>query len=278
MSNTPALNFFDIPPVRWVGSKWKLAEWIIGLFPPHATYCEPYAGSAAIFFRKHPSQVEIINDLNGDVVNFFRVLRQQPDELLRLIRYTPVSRTEYEESFVLTDDPLEAARRFYVTTRQSFGGSQHYKTGWRYQVHPRDRGTSITREWQRMEGLEKAAQRLLNAQIEHDDALQVIGRYDNPETLYYVDPPYPLDTRSNRRRYALEMTQEAHERLAERLRAVQGMVILSSYRSALYDALYAGWKVISKSTTTNGNGRAMEYLYINPACIEATMPLFRGAR
>lgn len=278
MINTPAVDFFDTPPVRWVGSKWKLAEWIIGQFPPHATYCEPFAGSAAIFFRKHPSQVEIINDLNGDVVNFFRVLRAQPDELLRLIRYTPVSRTEYEESFVPTDDPLEAARRFYVATRQSYGGSQHYKTGWRYQVHPRDWGTNIAREWQRMEGLQKAAARLSNAQIECDDALAVIGRYDNPETLFYVDPPYPLDTRSNKRRYALEMTEDEHRSLAERLNAVQGMVILSSYRSNLYDALYAGWTRLSKTATTNGNGRSTEWLYINPACIEATMPLFRGMR
>ncbi len=278
MNNTPAVNFFDTPPVRWVGSKWKLAEWIISLFPPHATYCEPYMGSAAVFFRKHPSRVEILNDLNDGVVNFFNVLREQPDALMRAIRYTPMSRTEYELSFVPADDSLEAARRFYVATRQSFGGSQHYKTGWRYQVHPRDRGTSITREWQRMEGLELAAQRLMNAQIDCLPALDVIARYDNPETLYYVDPPYPLDTRSNKRRYSLEMTDADHEQLAERLRAVQGMVILSTYRSDAYDRLYAGWTRVSKSATTNGNARATEWLYINPACIEATMPLFRGAR
>lgn len=271
------MTFFDPPPLRWTGSKWQLAEWIISQFPPHQLYCEPYAGGAAIFFRKQPAKIEVLNDLNGDVVNFFNILRTRPDELIRAVDLTPYSRAEYELAYQPCDDPLERARRFYVCSRQSFGAYSGRKTGWRTQKNWR-RGMSINHEWNRLHGLFQAAYRLKDAQIECDDALAVIRRYDSPHALFYVDPPYVLSSRSQgvgRKRYQHEMTDADHRSLCDLLHTVKGMVILSGYDSALYRELYSDWHVLSKSTTTNGNSTATEYLWLSPNAQQLNkLPLF----
>lgn len=271
------MQFFDPPPLRWTGSKWQLADWIISQFPPHHLYCEPYMGGAAIFFRKERSKIEVLNDLDGDVVNFFTILRTRTAELIEAITLTPYARAEYELAYQPCDDPLERARRFYVCSRQSFGAYAGKKTGWRTQKNL-NRGTSITREFKRMNGLLKAADRLKDAQLECDTALAVIERYDSPRALFYVDPPYVLSSRSQgaeRHRYAHEMSDDDHRQLAAVLHQVQGMVLISGYDSLLYQELYAGWRVLSKSNTTNGNGTAMEYLWISPnAQAMNRLPLF----
>lgn len=272
---TQPMQFFDPPPLRWTGSKWQLSEWIISHFPPHELYCEPYCGGAAVFFRKPPAKIEVLNDVDGAVVNFFTVLRTRTAELVQAVQFTPYARAEYELAYEPSSDPLEAARRFYICSRQSFGAYAGRKTGWRTQKNG-NRGTSITSEWKRMGGLLKAANRLRDAQIECDDALKVIQSYDTPRALFYVDPPYVLSARSQgrkRKRYTFEMTDDDHRALAEVLHQVRGMVLLSGYDSPLYRELYADWKVVSKSTTTNGNGSAMEYLWISPHAAAATAQL-----
>ncbi len=265
------MTFFDPPPLRWTGSKWKLADWIIGQFPAHELYCEPFSGGAAVFFRKPPSKIEVLNDADGAVINFFTVLRTRTDELVRAVDLTPYAREEYELAYEPTDDPLEWARRFYVCSRQSFGAYSGRKTGWRSQKNWY-RGTSITGEWQRLDGLLMAAARLKDALIENGDAVEIIQRYDGPRALFYVDPPYVLSSRSQgrqRKRYQHEMTDADHRALAACLHQVQGMVLLSGYDSPLYRELYADWMVISKTTTTNGNGSVMEYLWISPRAAAA---------
>lgn len=268
------VGFFDTPVLRYIGGKWQLAEWIISQFPPHESYVEPFCGAASVFFRKHPSPIEVINDMSSDVVNFFQVLREDTDALIRAVDLTPFSREEYDRAYEPADDPLERARRFYIRSWQSFSGHAGYKTGWRHQKNIHSRGTSLTREWHRMDGLYRSAARLKRALIEHDDALDVIRRYDTPGTLFYVDPPYVLSTRSNKRRYAYEMTDDDHRALAGVLHSVQGMVVLSGYASDLYTELYGDWEVITKSTTTNGNNVATEYLWISPKTVLAQTPLF----
>lgn len=268
------VGFFDTPVLRYIGGKWQIAEWIISQFPAHDNYVEPFCGAASVFFRKHPSPIEVINDRSGDVVNFFRVLREDTDALIRAVDLTPFSREEYDRAYEPSDDPLERARRFYVRSWQSFSCHAGYKTGWRHQKNIHSRGTSLTREWRRMDGLYRSAERLKHALIEHDDALAVIQRYDTPQTLFYLDPPYVLDTRSNRRRYAHEMTDDDHRSLAEALHAVRGMVVLSGYAGDLYEELYADWKMLTKSTTTNGNSTAVECLWLSPATLRAQTPLF----
>lgn len=270
------VGFFDTPVLRYIGGKWQIAEWIISQFPAHDNYVEPFCGAASVFFRKHPSPIEVINDRSGDVVNFFQVLREDTDALIRAVDLTPFSREEYDRAYEPADEPLERARRFYVRSWQSFSGHAGYKTGWRHQKNIHSRGTSLTREWKRMDGLYRSAARLKHALIEHDDALAVIQRYDTPKTLFYLDPPYVLGTRSNRRRYAHEMTDDDHRLLAEALHAAQGMVILSGYAGDLYEELYADWKMLTKSTTTNGNSTAVECLWLSPSALRAQTPLFHG--
>lgn len=260
------MDFFDPPPIRWTGSKWQLADWLISMFPPHICYVEPYCGGASVFFRKYPSRIEVLNDLDSSIVNFFKVLRTRANELIDAIDMTPYAREEYDLAFEPTEDELERARRFYVATRQSFHGMLERKTGWRTQKHNK-RGTMLTGEWARLEGLYMAAQRLKSAQIEHDSAVRIIERYDTDQTLFYIDPPYVLSARSddNRKRYAFEMTDDEHRELAGVLHSIEGMVVLSGYDSPLYRELYEDWHVVSKSTTTNGNGAATEYVWINQA-------------
>lgn len=266
-------DFFDTPLLRYIGGKWQLADWILEQFPEHETYVEPYCGGASLFFRKHPSPIEVINDLNSDVINFFRVLREQSQALFDAIELTPFSREEYDLAYEEADDPLERARRFYIRSWQSFSGHAGYKTGWRHQRNLHSRGTSLTREWHRNDGLYRSAIRLKDALIEHNDALKVIQRYDTPVALFYVDPPYVLDTRSNHRRYAHEMTDDDHRALAAVLHRVQGMVLLSGYDCPLYQELFGDWRRIEKSTTTNGNNAATESLWISPNAQRARHPL-----
>lgn len=270
------------PPVRYYGGKWKIASWIIEQFPPHVCYVEPFCGAANVLFRKVPSRFEVINDLNNNLVTFFDVLRSRPVELLRAIDLTPYSREEHrrahdEVPLQHPDRPLEIARRFYVRSRQSFGsGEGEYSTGWRFQRNDTRGGSSVTDEWSNLDNLRAAVERLKSVQIESDTATACIKRFDAPGTLFYVDPPYIFETRySNEHRYAHEMSNDEHRGLAALLKVVQGMVIISGYKSDLYEELYDGWRCVEKSTTTNGNSAAIEYLWISPKADEVNkLPLF----
>ena len=269
------------PPVRYFGGKWRIASWILEQFPPHTTYVEPFCGAASILFKKQPSKFEIINDLNGEIVNFFDVLRDKTIELIRAIQLTPFSREEHRRAHIPVEetDIVERARRFYVRSRQSFGsGEGEYSTGWRYQMDNR-RGSSCVDEWNNVDNLWLAAERLKSVQIECDDAIKCIQRFDTKDTLFYVDPPYLFETRySDEHRYAHEMTDNQHVELATVLKAVQGMVLISGYSSPLYDELYDGWRRIEKATRTNDNHEATEYLWISPNADDINrLPLFAAA-
>lgn len=265
------------PPVRYLGGKWALAPWIIGFFPPHAHYVEPFCGGASMLFRKHASEIETINDLDEEVVNFFRMLRERPRELLRAVALTPYARRELVIACgPLADDPVERARRFLVRSRMAYGSRQRHNTGWRYITHSHGRGPRLAREWADPRGLEFAVKRLRQVQIECDDAIAVIRRYDTPKTLFYVDPPYVLSSRSETRQmYMHEMTDDQHRELADLLNGVRGMVVLSGYRSALYDDLYAGWPRFDRVVPNNGNSTSVECVWVSPRAAHLTnMPLF----
>lgn len=248
------------PAVRYHGGKWRLAPWIIQNIPSQPTcYVEPYGGGASVILRKRPSTIDVYNDLDGDVVNFFRVLRDQWQDLKSAIELTPYSReelalaTEREES-----SHLERARRFYVRAWQGFSGPCcQGKPGWRY-VRESHRNESPIRQWRRMEHMDAIVERLRGVYIEHDTALNVIARYDGPETLFYVDPPYLPATRSassQRKAYVHEMTRDEHEALAGILNQVQGDVLISGYDSEDYDRWFADW---AKSTRSARTQKAVE--------------------
>lgn len=224
--------------LNYPGSKWSMSDWIINMMPPHLTYLEPYFGSGAVFFNKSKSRIETINDMDSRVVNFFKVCRSHPQELCRAIELTPLSREEHELAYNLSPDPIEDARRFMVRSWQSIGGKTSDRTGWRSNI---DQLGGKIGEW---EGLDQriieVARRLKNAQIEHQPALQLLDRYNRPNVLAYVDPPYLLSTRS-KRHYAVEMTDADHEALLDTLVSFKGKVIISGYPSSMYDSYLFDW-------------------------------------
>lgn len=250
------------PILRYPGAKWRLADWIIEHMPPHDVYLEPFFGSGAVFFNKATSRLETINDLNGDVVNLFRILRDRADELATLIELTPWSRQEYLASYEQADDQLEQARRFMVRCWQARATRIGSVTGWRHDVQGR-LGTSCPKTWSRLPNdMQDVADRLKGAQIEQQQALELIQRYAYPGVLIYADPPYPLSTRRGGL-YTSEMTDDDHVALLEVLRLHPGPVLLSSYENELYDEQLAGWNKTTRQAQAERGKVATEVLWMN---------------
>lgn len=212
-------------------------------------YCEPYGGSAAVLLNREPSPVETYNDVDGDLVNFFRILRDQPDELIRKIGLTPFSREEFEEAIEAAGhgeiDPVERARHFFVRARQVRTGLAQTASSGRWAncllTSRAGMAGAVSRWLGSVEGLSEVVQRLLRVQIENAPARNVIERYDSPETLFYCDPPYPHDSRSDHNAYGYEMSDDDHRQLAARLHSAQGKVAISGYHGPLMDELYWDW-------------------------------------
>lgn len=263
------------PILKYRGSKWRLAPWILRHFPASATYTtyiEPYFGSGAVFFRKPPSKYEILNDLSGDVVNLFRVLREHGRALAALVQMTPWARQEYDASYVpicsSCEDRLETARRFLVRCWQAQHLDFTRHTAWRHQG-PNSHSSS-TGLWAKLpERLVQTIDRLKPAEIECRPALDLIRRHARPEALLYVDPPYVLETRGRRKLYLREMSNADHLELLEALDAHPGPVALSGYPSALYDQRLAHWRRFEASAVAEGGGKRTEVLWVKPALLPA---------
>jgi DNA adenine methylase len=230
------------PPVPYFGGKRRLASRIAALLPEHAHYVEPYCGGLSVLLAKEPSKLETVSDLDGDLMTFWRVLRDRPAELLRACALTPHSRAEQQASYVAAADELEMARRVWVRLTQGRGGTLRH-TGWRQYIDPAGTATSMPGC---LDGyvnrLAAAAERLHAVSLEALPALDVIGRYGrHAGTLLYVDPPYLGSTRSFAN-YRHEMRgEEQHRELAAALADCRAAVVLSGYHSPLYDELYDGW-------------------------------------
>lgn len=241
----------------WYGGKYSHLGWLLPLLPQTTHYCEPFGGSAAVLLNRAPSPVETYNDLDGELVNFFRVLRERQAELTEQIGLTPFSREEYELAISpLTPEvgEVERARRFFVRARQARTGQAQNATAGRWahcKLNSRAGMAAAVSRWLgSVEGLSEVAQRLLRVQIEHAPALEVLQRYDSPETLFYCDPPYVHATRGDTRNYAFEMTDEDHRQLAQVLRTRQGLVAVSGYHCELMDELYGDWYVTESGPVT----------------------------
>lgn len=257
-------------PLNYFGSKSRIAPSIVKHFPTHHTFVDVFGGSASILLAKAPSPVEVYNDIDGDLVNFFRVL-QDPETYSKLcwaLSYTFHSRAEFELAKQKTTDPVEAARRFIVRQRQSFGGKGYE---WSYSVHKSINGmASVARRWQQgIEALPAARNRFHGVQIEHADWQEVMLRFDTPETLFYCDPPYHPEARVSGR-YRHEFTIEDHEQFIAFLPAIRGMVVLSGYQTETYKALErAGWKRKDFTMQTHSSdfrSRRVESLWLSPSC------------
>lgn len=252
------------PALRYYGGKFRLASWIIQHFSEHSCYCEPYGGAMSVLLQKPLADLEVYNDLDDLVVNFFRVLRKRPDDLIRALVLTPYAREEQRQAFEPCNDELEQARRFYVASWQSFGGSTRQSTGWRYQLGKNNRSSSVLDDWNHIDHLQDIIWRLKQVQIEHDEATSVIARFDSPDTLFYVDPPYPLGTRSRGACYRHEMSDEQHQELSQVLHRAKGMIVLSGYPCQFYQSLYPNWLFEDRPSRTNGGGVATERLWLSP--------------
>ena len=234
------------PPFQYYGSKARLAPRIIEAMPEHSIYVEPYAGSAAVLFGKVPARCEVVNDIDGDIVNFFRVLRDKPADLVRACTLTPYSREEFMSAHSRSEDgrpsDVEKARRWWVTCWQGFNARA--RTSW-----SRPTASSAIKRYRpdtpanAVGRLLDCAERLRRVAVEHCDAVELIERMDSPDTVFYLDPPYLASTRVDPRKgYRTELQgAEQHEQLLDIIRSVEGTVILSGYRSDLYDRALSDW-------------------------------------
>ena len=268
------------PVLRYHGGKWRMAPWIIGHFPPHRVYVEPFGGAASVLIRKPRAYAEVYNDIWQRVVDVFRVLRD-PElaiELERRIRLTPYARAEFEETsepdLAGITDIVERSRRVILRAFAGHGSAAVcglHSTGFR--GNTTRSGTTPAEDWQGWPDCISAfTERLQGVTIERREASEVIRQHDGPQTLHYVDPPYVHATRNMERgnaTYAADMNDEAHRALAEQLHACRGMVVLSGYRCALYDEIYGGWARVETVGLADGARTRIESLWLNPACVDA---------
>jgi len=232
----------------WYGGKFSHLDWLLQYLPEAHHYCEPFAGSAAVLLNRTPSPVETYNDLDGEVANFFRILRDYKDELIEKIGLTPFSREEFSIACELNPNvsDIERARRFYVRARQVRTGlAQTASVGrWANCKNTSRSGMSgvVSRWLGGIDQLDVIAERLLRVQIENRPAIEAIMLYDSPETLFYCDPPYIHSTRGDSNAYKYEMSDNEHAELANILNSVEGKVAVSNYDCQLMDELYPSSK------------------------------------
>lgn len=268
------------PVMRYHGGKFRIASWVVSHLPAHRVYVEPFAGAASVLLRKPRSHGEVINDLDEEIVHVFRVLRDPAAsaELRRLLDLTPYSRAELKGSYEVTPDPIERARRTIVRSFMGFSSAsvtKEHRTGFRASSNRSNKVPSA--DWASYpQHLEHFVERLRGVTIEQQDASEAIRRHDTPETLFYVDPPYPFSTRTESARwgdcYRHEMTDGDHARLSELLHSVKGMVVLSGYNCALYERLYGSWEVVTKRAFASSNKSSVarvECLWLSPSASAA---------
>lgn len=274
------------PLLRWHGGKWLLAPWIIEHMPPHRVYTEAYGGAFSVGLRKPRAYAEIYNDLDGEVVNLFRVLRdpRAAEHLRQAIVLTPFSRVEFNQAYSPARSRVERARRLIVRSFMGFGSDGacgQYRTGFR--PDSKKSGTTPAHDWANWpEVVPAIVARLRGVVIEQEPAIKLLLRHDKPEALHFIDPPYHPDTRArghvSRRgqrvkHYNHEMTAEDHAELLQVVQGLAGMVMLCGYPHPLYDQALAGWQRIERAAMADGARARTECLWFNPAAAAAGQPV-----
>ena len=261
------------PLLRYFGGKWRLAPWIISHFPPHKTYVEPFGGSASVLLRKPRSNGEIYNDLDNEVFNLFSVLRSdRADDLIRAVALTPFSRADFDLAYQPAEDPIESARRLIVRSFFGYGGAlsiQRRPTSFR-SVN-KLAGNPPAAPWLNYpDALAGIVFRLQGVVIENRPALRVLTDHDGSNTLFYVDPPYPHETRSQKmqggqphHRYRHEMSTDDHQELLAALKGLSGKVVISGYDCPLYAAELRDWHRATRETTGDKGTKRTEILWLN---------------
>ena len=250
--------------MKYPGSKWNLARWIIGFFPEHHSYLEPFFGSGAVLFNKSRSNIETVNDLDGNVVNLFEWIKSDPEKLAHEIYYTPYSRQIYETVFVSQpEDSLEKAVNFYIRLNMGHGiRTNGEKVGWKNDIQGREKAYAA-QDWCNLpQKIIQAAERLRGVQIECRPAVELMKRFNYSNVLIYADPPYLLETRHGRQ-YRCEMSDEEQEELLDILLLHKGPVLISGYNSSLYNSRLQGWHREERVSYTQAVTRKKEILWMN---------------
>lgn len=264
------------PLLRWLGGKYRLAGWIVSQMPEHRIYVEPFGGAASVLLRKPRAYNEVLNDLDEDLVNLYRVLRdpELARALVRRLRLTPYARQEYQLALRACVDPLERAARMIVRAHMGHGSnSARLDRPAGFRIDGRAGTTNVAREWAEFpRAMGAIIERLRTVTIECRPAAQLIDAYRTPKALIYADPPYLPETRSDKRKgqdsfhaYRHEMTAADHEALLDQLVDHEAMVMISGYPSKLYAARLRGWRCLTKDTRAHRDLPRSECLWINPA-------------
>lgn len=264
----PGAETIHRPALRYFGGKFNLAPWIIRHFPQHNTYVEPFGGAYSVGCQKMPSRLEVYNDLNPDAANFFKVLRQEPEALITAIAASPRTAAEFRQCQSPCDEPLEWARRYYLYCHIGFmGGGGRWSSGTSRERLELAAIQDDSHLWPIARRIERLIIQLAHAHI-------CISAWDGPETLFYVDPPYPFQARRSRdkrhkngaprRQYAYELgSDEQHRELAAVLHRVRGKVVLSGYDCPLYQELFSDWRQVRSSTQSSCRETVFESLWMN---------------
>ena len=228
--------------LRYPGSKWRIADQLVSNIPEHKSYLEPYFGSGAVLFNKPPSPIETINDLDDDVINLFQCIRDHSQQLAAMIAATPYSRKVYDSQFsIVSKDPVDKACAFLIKCWHGYGfKTSGIKTGWKRAKTGRERAYNLSNWYHLPEWIEEIAERLRNIQIEHKPALDLIREFDSPDSFFYLDPPYLLNTRSAKQ-YQHEMTEEDHIQLLETIVHCSAQIMISGYDTPLYNDYLHTW-------------------------------------
>lgn len=252
--------------IKYPGAKWRIAEWIIDNFPEHHSYLEPFFGSGAVLFRKERSNIETVNDLDGDVINLFEWIRDDPEKLADYIYLTPYSRDVYNrawEAQYTEKDSFMRAVNFYVRMMMGYGfRTTGEKVGWKNDVQGREAAYAARHWCQVPDMIMQATERLRGVQIENQPAIKLIERFNFPNVLIYADPPYLLQTR-RARQYRHEMLDDDHIQLLEVLKRHKGPVVISGYSSPLYEEFLKGWYTDEISTRNQLSAPRTERLWMN---------------
>ena len=249
--------------LNYPGAKWGMAKQIVSMMPPHRSYLEPFFGSGAVLFNKPPSAIETVNDIDGDITNFFKVVRECPEELAEAISLTPYSRDVFNDAHENrgTGD-FDRAYRFAIRSRMGHGFKTYQKTGFKIDVYARERSYCVNC-WNTMpERIFEAAARLKGVQIENRPALDLIRKFNYDNVLIYADPPYLLNTRGGKQ-YKHEMDEQEHIELLAALKAHKGPAIISGYPSDMYDRELRGWNTIHKRSYNQNSDARTEVLWFN---------------
>lgn len=270
------------PVLRYLGGKWRLADWIASQFPPHRTYLEPFGGAASVLLKKPRANCEIYNDLDGDVVEIFRVLRDPTtaERLISSVALTPFAREEFMLAYEVSDDPMERCRRLLVRSWMGHGSTavcMRRDPGFRA-AHSNRNGLPPSMDWRHLPpALVEVVERLQGVAIEQRPALGLMARFDRADTLIYADPPYPHATRSRKRikgalqhGYKHELSDADHRELLAWLTGCASMVVLSGYGCPLYDQALGGWLRLERQAMANGGLTRTEVIWINPAAQRAS--------